>query len=97
MANGLMNIDKEVEYYASQVDSYDNLLGRGLMVPFNPSNSGSRKLNSQAGYTVTYSNNIYVNCWEKLKSRCLNLGVERQKQVLECHMLRKSHILYGAK
>ena len=46
MANGLMNIDKEVEYYASQVDSYDNLLGRWLMVPFNPSNSGSRKLNS---------------------------------------------------
>ena len=46
MANGLMNIDKEVEYYASQVDSYDNLLGRGLMVPFNPSNSGSRKLMS---------------------------------------------------
>ena len=46
MANGLMNIDKEVEYYASQVNSYDNLLGRGLMVPFNPSNSGSRKLMS---------------------------------------------------
>lgn len=46
MANGLMNIDKEVEYYASQVDSNDNLLGRGLMVPFNPSNSGSRKLMS---------------------------------------------------
>ena len=46
MSNGLMNIDKEVDYYASQVDSYDNLLGRGLMVPFNPSNSGSRKLMS---------------------------------------------------
>ena len=46
MANGLMNIDKDVEYYASQVDKYDNLLGRGLMVTFNPSNSGSRKLNS---------------------------------------------------
>lgn len=46
MANGLMNIDKEVDYYASQVNSYDNLLGRGLMVPFNPSNSGSRKLMS---------------------------------------------------
>ena len=46
MSNGLMNIDKDVDYYASQVDSYDNLLGRGLMVPFNPSNSGSRKLNS---------------------------------------------------
>ena len=46
MSNGLMNIDKEVDYYASQVDSYDSLLGRGLMVPCNPSNSGSRKLNS---------------------------------------------------
>lgn len=46
MSNGLMNIDKDVEYYANQVDSLDNLLGRGLMVPFNPSNSGSRKLNS---------------------------------------------------
>ena len=44
--NNLMNIDKDVEYYSSQVDSYDKLLGRGLMVPFNPSNSGSRKLMS---------------------------------------------------
>ena len=46
MSNNLMNIDKDVDFYASQVDDYDKLLGRGLMVPFNPSNSGSRKLNS---------------------------------------------------
>lgn len=46
MANGLMNIKKEVDYYASQIDDYNKLLGRGLTVPFNPSNSGSRKLNS---------------------------------------------------
>lgn len=46
MANNLMNIGKEVEYYASQIDDYNKLLGRGLTVPFNPSNSGSRKLMS---------------------------------------------------
>ena len=46
MANGLMNIKKEVDYYASQIDDYNKLLGRGLTVPFNPSNSGSRKLMS---------------------------------------------------
>lgn len=46
MSDNLMNIDRDVQYYASQVDSYDYLLGRGLTVPFNPSNSGSRKLMS---------------------------------------------------
>lgn len=46
MASNLMNIDKEVQYYADQAGSYDNLLGRGLTVPMNPSNSGSRKLMS---------------------------------------------------
>ena len=43
MAN-ILSIDKEIEYYAKDLKSDDYLLGKGLAMPFNPTNSGSRKL-----------------------------------------------------
>ena len=43
MAN-ILSIDKEIEYYTKDLKSDDYLLGKGLAMPFNPTNSGSRKL-----------------------------------------------------
>ena len=39
-----LNVDKQIEYFTKDLKNDNYMLGRGLMQPFSPANSGSRKL-----------------------------------------------------
>lgn len=40
----ILDLESEIQKNIKDIDSYDNLLGKGLAMPFSPANSGSRKI-----------------------------------------------------
>ena len=44
MAEGNMNFVQDMEEEAKRITSLEQMAGKGLMMPFNPSNSGPRKI-----------------------------------------------------
>lgn len=42
--NNILNIEKQINYYTKDLPNNNYLLGKGAAMPFNPTNSGSRKL-----------------------------------------------------